>query len=61
MLERLLLLAAAGAAGALCRYGLCLIQGRLGGSTFPWGTMGGALSGALLPACCSASSRRAGR
>jgi fluoride exporter len=41
MLERLLLLAAAGAAGALCRYGLSgLIQGRLGGSTFPWGTMG---------------------
>jgi CrcB protein len=40
MSTRLLLLAAAGAAGALCRYGLAgLVQSGLG-ARFPWGTLG---------------------
>ena len=39
MPTRLLLLAAAGAAGALCRYGLAgLVQSGLG-ARFPWGTL----------------------
>ncbi len=41
MLVRILLLAAAGAAGALCRYGVCAaVQGGGGGGGgFPWGTL----------------------
>jgi fluoride exporter len=45
MLTRLLLLAAAGAAGALCRYGLSgLVQG-VAGARFPWGTLAVNLAG----------------
>jgi fluoride exporter len=45
MPTRLLLLAVAGAAGALCRYGLAgLVQSGLG-ARFPWGTLAVNLSG----------------
>jgi fluoride exporter len=45
MFERLLLLAAAGAAGALARYGLSGLIQNLEGSSFPWGTLGVNLTG----------------
>jgi CrcB protein len=45
---RLLLLAVAGAAGALCRYGLAgLVQSGLG-ARFPWGTLAVNLTGCLV-------------
>lgn len=47
MLTRLLLLAAAGAAGALCRYGLSGLVQSVAGARFPWGTMVVNLSGAF--------------
>ena len=47
MPTRLLLLAAAGAAGGLCRYGLSgLVQSALG-ARFPWGTLAVNLVGCL--------------
>ena len=48
MLMRVLLLAAAGAAGALCRYGLAgLVQSGLG-ARFPWGTLAVNLVGCFV-------------
>ncbi len=45
MLTRVLLLAAAGAAGALCRYGLSGLAQSLAGARFPWGTLAVNLAG----------------
>lgn len=39
MMTRLLLLAAAGSAGTLARYGLSLWVQRQAGTVFPWGTL----------------------
>jgi fluoride exporter len=48
MFMRLLLLAGAGAAGALCRYGLAgLVQSGLG-ARFPWGTLAVNLTGCFV-------------
>jgi CrcB protein len=48
MFMRLLLLAGAGAAGALCRYGLSgLVQSGLG-ARFPWGTLAVNLTGCFV-------------
>jgi len=39
MLQKLTLLAIAGALGTLARYGLAGFAQRIGGSSFPWGTL----------------------
>ncbi len=38
-MNQILLLAAAGAIGAVCRYTLCKISGQMLGDTFPYGTL----------------------
>lgn len=48
MPTRLLLLAAAGAAGALCRYGLSGLVQSAGGARFPWGTLVVNIAGCFL-------------
>lgn len=48
LLTKLILLAAAGAAGTLARYGLAGLAQRLFGSSFPWGTMVVNLLGCLV-------------
>ncbi len=48
MLQKLLLLAAAGSLGTLARFGLAsLVQNTVGGQ-FPWGTMAANMTGCLL-------------
>jgi len=48
MLPKLAWLAAAGALGSLCRYGLAGLAQRIGGAGFPWGTMTVNLVGCFL-------------
>lgn len=45
---RIVLVAAGGAVGALCRYGISLLAARLYGSGFAWGTLAVNLAGCLL-------------
>ncbi len=46
--QKLLLLALAGGAGTLSRYGIVTLVQRLAGPEFPWGTMTANLTGCLL-------------
>jgi fluoride exporter len=48
MLTRLLALAVAGAAGALCRYGLAGLVQSGAGARFPWGTLTVNLAGCFV-------------
>jgi len=48
MIEKLLLIALAGAAGTLARYGLAGLVQRLAGPDFPWGTFAVNILGAFL-------------
>lgn len=48
MIERILLLSAAGAAGTLCRYGLTGLVHRFAGAGFPWGTLAVNVAGCFL-------------
>lgn len=48
MIQKLLLLAAAGAAGTLARYAIAGLTMRLMGSQFPWGTLAVNLLGCFL-------------
>ncbi len=48
MLQRMLLLAGAGALGTLARYGLGGLVQRLAGGSFPWGTVVVNIAGCLL-------------
>ncbi len=48
MLQRVLLIALAGAAGTLSRYGLSGLAQRLGGASFPFGTLAVNTTGCFL-------------
>ena len=48
MIKELTLIAIAGAAGTLCRYGLAGIVQSLAGARFPWGTLAVNLLGCFL-------------
>ena len=39
MLQRIVLICLAGAAGTLCRYTMAGIAQKIGGASFPWGTL----------------------
>ncbi len=47
-MQRLLLIALAGAVGTLCRYGVTVAAERLAGSRFPFGTLSVNLLGSLM-------------
>jgi fluoride exporter len=51
MVQKVLLLAAAGALGTLARYGLSGIVQRFTGAGFPWGTLAVNVLGCLLAGC----------
>lgn len=48
MLQRILLLSIAGAAGTLCRYALAGFAHRIAGANFPWGTLAVNSAGCFL-------------
>jgi CrcB protein len=48
MIQKLALLALAGAAGTLCRYGAAGFVQRIHGTSFPWGTLAVNLAGCFL-------------
>ena len=48
MLHKMILLGAAGALGTLCRFGLSGLVQRLGGGSFPWGTLSVNVLGCFL-------------
>ncbi len=48
VLTRILLVMIGGSLGALCRYGVALMAGRLIGARFPWGTLIANLTGCFL-------------
>lgn len=48
MIQKLLLLAAAGACGTLARYGLAGLVARLAGGSFPWGTLAVNVAGCFV-------------
>ncbi len=47
-MQKLLLIAVAGALGTLSRYGVSLLMGRLVGGTLPWGTFTANVCGCFL-------------
>jgi CrcB protein len=48
MIQKLLLLAAAGSLGTLARYGLAGLVHRIDGASFPWGTLAVNVTGCFL-------------
>lgn len=48
MLHKMILLGGAGALGTLCRFGLSGLVQRLGGGSFPWGTLSVNVLGCFL-------------